>query len=59
MSLHIQSPDNCWALPFCYQFRPGEGSRIEQHGEDHDYYPLDRLDPPVAHSDPPLDARVQ
>ena len=59
VSLHIPLPDTCWALPYCYQLKPGEGSRIERHGEDHDYLPRNRLDPPVAHSYPPLDARAQ
>ena len=39
VSLHYPSPDTCWALPYHYQLRPGEGSRIEQHREDHDYLP--------------------
>ena len=59
VSLHIPSPDTCWALPYHYQLRPGKGSRIEQHREDHDYLPGNRRDPPVAHSYPPLDARAQ
>ena len=59
VSLHIPSPDTCWALPYRYQLRPGEGSRIERHGEDHGYLPRNQLDPPVAHAYPPLDARAQ
>ena len=59
VSLHYPSPDTHWALPYRYQLRPGEGSRIERHGEDHDYLPRNRLDPPVAHAYPPLDARAQ
>ena len=59
VSLHIPSPDTCWALPYRYQLRSGKSSRIERIGEDHDYLPLERIDPPVAHSYPPLDARAQ
>ena len=38
---------------------PGHDGRVERIGEDHDYIPLERIDPPVAHSYPPLDARAQ
>ena len=38
---------------------PGHDGRVEQIGEDHDYIPSERIDPPVAHSYPPLDARAQ
>ena len=59
VSLHILSPDNCWALPYRYHMLPGRDQRVERHGEDHDYLPRNRRDPPVAHSYPPLDARAQ
>ena len=59
VSLHIPSPDTCWALPYHYQLVPGKDSRVERHREDHDYLPGNRLDPSVAHSYPPLDARAQ
>ena len=59
VSLHYPSPDTCWALPYCYHLQPGSDGRIERIGEDHDYLPRLRLDPPVAHSYPPLDARAQ
>ena len=29
VSLHIPSPDTCWSLPYHYQLRPGENSRVE------------------------------
>ena len=29
VSLHILSPDTCWALPYCYHMLPGEDSRVE------------------------------
>ena len=38
---------------------PGHDGRVERIGEDHDYIPSERIDPPVAHSYPPLDARAQ
>ena len=59
MSLHIPSPDTRWALPYCYHMMPGHDGRVEQIGEDHDYLPLERIDPPVTHSYPPLDVRAQ
>ena len=59
VALHIPSPDNQSALPFCYELRPSEGTRIERIGLDHDYLPLEQVDPPVAHSYPPLDVRAQ
>ena len=59
VSLHVPSPDTCWALPYCYHMVPGHDGRVERIGEDHDYIPSERIDPPVAHSYPPLDARAQ
>ena len=59
VSLHIPSPDTCWALPYRYHMLPGRDGRVEQIGEDHDYIPSEHIDPPVAHSYPPLDARAQ
>ena len=59
VSLHILSSDTCWALPYHYHMLLGEDSRVERHGEDHDYLPRNHRDPPVAHSYPPLDARAQ
>ena len=38
---------------------PGHDGRVERIGEDHDYIPSERIDPPVAHSYPPLDVRAQ
>ena len=59
VSLHIPSPDTTWALPYHYHMMPGQDQRVERHGKDHDYLPRNQLDPPVAHSYPPLDARTQ
>ena len=60
VSLHIPSSDTFWALPFRYQLRPGKGSLLERHKENHDYLPLERFDQPVAQPDNlPLDGRVQ
>ena len=59
VSLHYPSPDNCWALPYRYHMMPGHDGRVERIGEDHDYIPSERIDPPVAHSYPPLDVRAQ
>ncbi|KIM67471.1 hypothetical protein SCLCIDRAFT_21012 [Scleroderma citrinum Foug A] len=59
VSLHIPSPDTTWALPYRYHMMPGQDQRVERHSKDHDHLPRNRLDPPVAHSYPPLDARAQ